>query len=56
MIELVEMGIRGNRHLMMQDDNNLDIPAQIIDWVEENVDGAAPKQARPWPFRGRWRR
>lgn len=34
MLELTEIGIRGNSHLLMQDDNSADIAARVMDWLE----------------------
>ena len=34
MLELTEQGIRGNSHMLMQDDNSADIAARVMDWLE----------------------
>lgn len=34
MLELTEEGIRGNSHMLMQDDNSADIAARVMDWLE----------------------
>ena len=34
MLELTELGIRGNSHMLMQDDNSADIAARVMDWLE----------------------
>ena len=34
MLELTEQGIRGNSHLIMQDNNSADIAARVMDWLE----------------------
>ena len=41
MLVLPEIGIAGNTHLMMQDDNNDDIAGRIVTWIIDNVDGAS---------------
>ena len=35
MLELTEEGIRGNSHLLMQDDNSADIAARVMDWLDD---------------------
>jgi len=37
MIDLPAMGIEGNTHLMMQDNNNQDIAALIMDWIKKSA-------------------
>jgi hypothetical protein len=34
---LPEMGIRGNSHMLMQDDNSLQIAAMLADWINANA-------------------
>ena len=34
MLELTEEGIRGNSHMLMQDDNSAAIAARVMDWLE----------------------
>ncbi len=34
MLELTEEGIRGNSHMLMQDDNSADIASRVMDWLE----------------------
>lgn len=34
MLELTEEGIRGNSHMLMQDDNSAGIAARVMDWLE----------------------
>ena len=34
MLELTGEGIRGNSHMLMQDDNSADIAARVMDWLE----------------------
>ena len=34
MLELTEEGIRGNSHMLMQDDNSADIAARVMAWLE----------------------
>ena len=34
MLELTEEGVRGNSHMLMQDDNSADIAARVMDWLE----------------------
>ena len=34
MLELTEQGIRGNSHMLMQDDNSAAIAARVMDWLE----------------------
>lgn len=36
-IDLPELGIRGNSHMLMHDDNNLEIADIILDWIDENT-------------------
>ena len=58
-INLPEMGIFGNSHLMMQDNNSDAIAEEIISWINTNVDtktgmgnsGDAP-EATPWDVNG----
>ena len=44
MLVLPEVGISGNSHLMMQDDNNDAIAARIRTWITEHVHGGAADQ------------
>ena len=41
MLVLPEIGIAGNTHLMMQDDNNEDIAGRIVTWITDHVDGTS---------------
>ncbi len=34
MLELTEYGIRGNSHLLMQDDNSAEIASRVMDWLD----------------------
>lgn len=34
MLELTEEGIRGNSHMLMQDDNSAEIAVRAMDWLE----------------------
>ena len=34
MLELTEEGVRGNSHMLMQDDNSADIAARVMDWLD----------------------
>jgi hypothetical protein len=34
---LPEIGIKGNTHMLMQDDNNLDIADILLDWIDKHV-------------------
>lgn len=34
MLELVEEGVRGNSHMLMQDENSADIAARVMDWLD----------------------
>ena len=34
MLELVEEGVRGNSHMLMQDDNSADIAARVMGWLD----------------------
>jgi hypothetical protein len=34
---LPDIGIKGNTHMLMQDDNNLDIADILIDWIGKHV-------------------
>jgi hypothetical protein len=36
-ISLPDIGIKGNSHMMMQDNNNLEIADVIIEWIEKHV-------------------
>lgn len=36
-IQLPEVGLRGNTHMMMQDKNNLEIADYLLDWLRNNV-------------------
>jgi len=38
LIDLPAQDVFGNTHLMMQDNNNEFIAAQIMDWIDTNVD------------------
>jgi hypothetical protein len=38
MLELTEIGVFGNTHMLMQDNNSAEIAASIITWVNENID------------------
>ena len=35
MLELTGEGIRGNSHMLMQDDNSADIASRVMDWLED---------------------
>ena len=35
-IVLPETGIRGNSHMLMQDNNNLQVADVLIDWIQKN--------------------
>lgn len=37
MLDPVDHGIRGNSHMIMQDENNLQIADFILQWIDENV-------------------
>lgn len=41
MLVLPEIGIAGNSHLMMQDDNNDDIARRIVTWITDRVDSSS---------------
>ena len=41
MLVLPEIGIAGNTHLMMQDDNNDDIAGRIVTWITDHVDSSS---------------
>lgn len=48
MLRLPEQGVRGNRHMVMQDSNNLRVADLILKWVDESVGGRkARSQGRP---------
>ena len=36
MLHLPEAGLVGNSHLLMMEENNLEIADLLIDWIEEN--------------------
>lgn len=38
-IELVDLGLEGNGHMMMMEQNNHEIADQLLDWLNRNVDG-----------------
>ena len=37
MIVLPDIGIKGNSHMLMQDDNSLDIADLLLAWIDKNV-------------------
>ena len=37
MLVLPEVGIKGNTHMLMQDDNSLDIAGILIEWIGKHV-------------------
>ncbi len=37
MVSLPEIGIRGNTHMLMQDDNSLELAGWLADWIARNV-------------------
>ena len=37
MLVLPEVGIKGNTHMLMQDDNSLDIADILIEWIDKHV-------------------
>ncbi|HTW36641.1 MAG TPA: hypothetical protein VMD53_18630 [Rhizomicrobium sp.] len=37
LVVLPDIGIRGNTHMLMQDDNNLQIADRLIDWMEAHI-------------------
>ena len=37
LLVLPEIGIKGNSHMLMQDDNSLDIADILIDWIGKHV-------------------
>jgi hypothetical protein len=37
LLVLPDIGIRGNAHMLMQDDNSLDIADILLDWIRKNV-------------------
>ena len=39
MLELTEEGVRGNSHMLMQDDNSADIAARVMDWLDSLPSG-----------------
>jgi hypothetical protein len=39
MLVLPEVGIKGNTHMLMQDDNSLDIADILIEWIGKHVAG-----------------
>ena len=49
-LRLVNVGIRGNGHMMMVEKNNREVLKPILAWVEKNVNGSAqaraPRRAR----------
>ena len=40
MLVLPEINIHGNTHMLMQDDNNLEIADLLLDWMAKNVAAA----------------
>jgi pimeloyl-ACP methyl ester carboxylesterase len=39
---LPALGIHGNTHMMMMDNNNLQIADMLLNWIEDNVEGPGP--------------
>ena len=37
LLVLPEIGIKGNTHMLMQDDNSLDIADILLDWIGKHV-------------------
>jgi len=37
LLVLPDIGIKGNTHMLMQDDNSLDIADILIDWIGKHV-------------------
>lgn len=37
LVVLPEIGIKGNSHMLMQDDNSLEIADMLVTWIEKNV-------------------
>lgn len=37
LLVLPEIGIKGNSHMLMQDDNSLDIADILLDWIGKHV-------------------
>jgi len=40
LLVLPDIGIKGNTHMLMQDDNNLDIADILLDWIGKHVTAA----------------
>jgi pimeloyl-ACP methyl ester carboxylesterase len=38
-VELPTLGIRGNSHMLMQDDNNLQVADWLLTWIDRNIGG-----------------
>ena len=41
LLVLPEIGIKGNTHMLMQDDNSLDIADILLDWIGKHVTASA---------------
>ena len=41
LLVLPDIGIKGNTHMLMQDDNNLDIADILLDWIGKHVTASA---------------
>ena len=37
LLVLPDIGIKGNSHMLMQDDNSLDIADILLDWIGQHV-------------------
>lgn len=38
MMHLPALGIDGNSHMLMQDDNSLELADMVLNWIAENVE------------------
>lgn len=47
-IELPEIGIRGNDHMMMMDKNNLKVADVILKWIDRNVKDPKDRDHHDW--------
>ena len=36
-IVLPELGIKGNSHMLMQDDNSLELADWLLAWIDKNI-------------------
>ena len=49
LLVLPEIGIKGNTHMLMQDDNSLDIADILIDWIGKHVSSCVSQRTGHGP-------